>query len=176
MDIEIDVLAQRNDEEADDLVSTNEVDDMANEQTWPTEEELNVGAMAAAAGESVPDAKKGTTPKAVRRVPKGTSAYQAAWLIDEDDARGSEEDWTDTASDDGETPQLSFNFAGSDGTKEEKPAENEVEVPLLADEEEMEELTEEITSKAARFEDMDLEEESKQCVPNDPPLHSPLQC
>ncbi len=38
MDVEIDVLAQRTNEEADDLVSTNEVDeigvdDMANEQT-----------------------------------------------------------------------------------------------------------------------------------------------
>ena len=30
MDVDIDVLAQRN-EEADDLVSTNELDDMANE-------------------------------------------------------------------------------------------------------------------------------------------------
>ena len=70
--------------------------------------------MAAVAQESFPDAKKGTTPKAVRKVPKGTSAYRAVWLIDEDDARGSEEDWTDTASDDGKTPQLSFNFASGD--------------------------------------------------------------
>ncbi len=85
-DVEIDVLAQRNDEEPDDLVSTNELDDMANEQTWPAEKELNVGAMAAGAGESFPDAKKGTIPRAVHRVPKVASAYQAAWLIDEDDA------------------------------------------------------------------------------------------
>ena len=163
MDVEIDVLAQRNDKEADDLVSTNEVDDMVNEQTWPTDEELNAGAMAAG-GESLPDAKKGTTPKAVRKVPKGTSVYQAAWLIDEDGEGGSEGEWTDTASDDGETPQLSFNFTGADGAKE-TSAEDEAAVPLPADEDEMEELTEEITSKAARFEDMDLEEEAKQCVP-----------
>ena len=162
MDVEIDVLAQRNDKEADDLVSTNEVDDMINEQTWPTDEELNAGAIAVG-GESLPDAKKGTTPKAVRKVPKGTSAYQAAWLIDEDGEGGSEGEWTDTASDDGETPQLSFNFTGSDGTKE-KSAEDAAAVPLPADEEDMEELTEEMTSKAARFEDMDLEEEAKQCV------------
>jgi len=57
---------------------------------------------------------------------------------------------------------LSFNFAGGDGTKEEKPAENEIAVPLPADEEEMEKLTEEIGSEAARFEDMVLEEEPKQ--------------
>jgi len=163
MDVEIEVLAQRNNEVADDLVSTNEVDDMANEQTWPTEEELDAGA-AAAGGESLPDAKMGTTPKAVRKVPKGTSAYQAAWLIDEDGEGGSEGEWTDTASDDGEKPQLSFNFAGGDGMKEEA-AENEVAAPLPVDEEEMEELTEEVASKAVRFEDMDLEEEAKQCVP-----------
>jgi pre-rRNA-processing protein TSR1 len=70
MDVEIEVLAQRNDEEADDLVSTNEVDDMANEQTWPTEEELNAGAVAAG-GESLPDAKKGTTPKPYAKYRKG---------------------------------------------------------------------------------------------------------
>lgn len=163
MDVEIEVLAQRNDEEADDLVSTNEVDDMANEQTWPTEEELNTGTVAAG-DESLPDAKTGTTPKAVRKVPKGTSAYQAAWLIDEDGEGGSEGEWTDTASDDEGKPQLSFNFAGGGGgsAKEEKAAENEAAAPLPVDEEEMEELTEEIASKAARFEDMDLEEEAKQ--------------
>ena len=111
---------------------------------------------------SFPDAKKGTTPKAVHNVTKGTSAYQVAWLVDEDDARESEGDWADTASDGGEMPQLSFNFAGSDGMKEVKPVEGEVPVPIVADQEEMEELTEEITSKAAIFEDMDLEEESKQ--------------
>ena len=62
-------------------------------------------------------------------------------------------------------PHLSFYFARSNGTKEVKATENEIAMPLPAAEEEMEELTEEITSKAARFEDMDLEEESKQCVP-----------
>jgi len=172
MEVEIEVLVQRNDEEADDLVSTNEVDDMANEQTWPTEEELNTGALATG-GESLPDAKKGTTPKAVRKVPKGTSAYQAAWLIDEDGEGGSEGEWSDTASDDGEKPHLSFNFAGGDSAKEERDAEDDVAVPLPADEEEMEELTEEMASKAARFEDMDLDEEAKQFVPNFLPSNRP---
>lgn len=40
------------------------------EQTWPTEEEL---AQAAAARKKI-----------VKRVPKGTSEYQAAWIPDED--------------------------------------------------------------------------------------------
>ncbi|CDR99409.1 hypothetical protein [Sporisorium scitamineum] len=37
-----DVLQSRDEEFADDLVSENEPDDMANEQTWPTEEEMRV--------------------------------------------------------------------------------------------------------------------------------------
>ena len=160
MDVEIDILAQRNDEEADDLVSTNEVDDMANEQTWPTEGGLSVGAMVTAPWESFPDAKKDKTPRAIRKVPKG-----AMRPVGHEDARGSKGEWTDTASDGGEMPHLSFYFARRNGTKEVRPAENGIAVPLPAAEEEMEELTEEITSKAARFEDMDLEEESKQCVP-----------
>ena len=163
MDVEIEVLARRNEGEADDLVSTNEVDDLANEQTWPTEEELNTSAVAAG-GESLPDATKGTTPKAVRKVPKGTSAYQAAWLVDEDGDGGSEGEWSDTESDSKEKPHLSFNFADGGGAKEENVAEHEEAVDLPADEEEMEALTEEVAGKAARFEDMDLEEEAKQCV------------
>ena len=167
MDVEIEVLAQRNEGEADDLVSTNEVDDLANEQTWPTAEELDTSAVTAG-GESLPDAKKGTTPKAVRKVPKGTSAYQAAWLADEDGDEdgdgGSEGEWSDTESDSREKPHLSFNFAGRGSAKEENVAEHEEVISLPADEEEMEELTEEVASKAARFEDMDLEEEAKQCV------------
>lgn len=163
MDVEIEVLAQLNDEEADDLVSTKEVDDMANEQTWPTEDELNASAGPAGV-ESLPDANNSTTPKTVRKVPKGTSAYQAAWLIDEDGEGGSEREWSDVESDGGEKPHWSFKFADSDGVKEEKPVENEAAAYLPADEEEMEELKEGVASKAVTFEDMDLEEEAKQFV------------
>ena len=175
MDVEIEVLAQRNEGEADDLVSTNEVDDLANEQTWPTAEELDTSAVAAG-GESLPDAKKGTTPKAVRKVPKGTSAYQAAWLADEDGDRGSEGEWSDTESDSREKPRLSFNFADRGSAKEENVTEHEEAISLPADEEEMEELTEEVESKAARFEDMDLEEEAKQCVAFILPSTRPVLC
>ncbi|EIW68703.1 hypothetical protein TREMEDRAFT_74147 [Tremella mesenterica DSM 1558] len=59
-------------EEADDLVSTNTPDLMANEQTWPTEEDMAQGMF-----------ENGD--KRTKRVPKGTSAYQAAWIADEDD-------------------------------------------------------------------------------------------
>ncbi|KAM0746299.1 DUF663-domain-containing protein [Meredithblackwellia eburnea MCA 4105] len=86
----------------DSPASTNVPDDeelLMGEQTWPTEEEL-ASAPAALAGAKrvnglLPDAKEGTTPKRVRRVPKGTSEYQAAWIVDdedEDDEEGYEEE------------------------------------------------------------------------------------
>jgi len=60
----------------------NEVDCMEGEQTWPTEEELQ-------------DAEVGT--KKVRKVPKGTGDYQAAWITegeeyDDNDSEGDEEE------------------------------------------------------------------------------------
>ena len=66
--------------EADDLTALNDLDTMGNEQTWPTEEEM-------AEGEAMmKDAER--KPVRVRRVPKGTSAYQAAWILDEEDGEG----------------------------------------------------------------------------------------
>ncbi|XP_064112530.1 pre-rRNA-processing protein TSR1 homolog isoform X2 [Macrobrachium nipponense] len=62
------------------LVSTNEVDPMEGEQTWPTEEELK----------EAENQMKGSTRK--KLVPKGTSAYQAAWILDEDDDGDNDED------------------------------------------------------------------------------------
>ena len=49
-------------------------DPMEGEQTWPTEEEL-------AAAET----NFHKTKKTVRRVPKGTSEYQASWIIESDE-------------------------------------------------------------------------------------------
>jgi hypothetical protein len=48
----------------------------AGEQTWPTEEEL--AAAAAAGGAKL---RK-------RRLPAGTSEYQAAWILDDDEGSG----------------------------------------------------------------------------------------
>ncbi|XP_061538130.1 pre-rRNA-processing protein TSR1 homolog [Phycodurus eques] len=52
-----------------------EVDPMDGEQTWPTEAELL----------EVEEARKS---KRVIKVPKGTSDYQAAWIVDDDDENG----------------------------------------------------------------------------------------
>lgn len=66
------VLARPQPGQQESLVRENEVDPLAGEQTWPTEEEL----MEAAA--RAPKARK-------RRLPKGTSDYQAAWILDDSD-------------------------------------------------------------------------------------------
>ena len=52
------------------LEAENVPDEMEGEQTWPTEEEL----MAA-----------GKAQKKKKKVPKGTSEYQAAWILDDDE-------------------------------------------------------------------------------------------
>lgn len=77
------ILAEPDTTSADSLVSTNQPDDMMNEQTWPTEEEMKGGKDDVS--RPIPDAHEGTTPKTIKRVPKGTSQYQAAWIIDEED-------------------------------------------------------------------------------------------
>ncbi|XP_019505952.1 PREDICTED: pre-rRNA-processing protein TSR1 homolog isoform X2 [Hipposideros armiger] len=56
-------------------------DPMEGEQTWPTEEELN---------EANDFLKKSS--KVVKKVPKGTSSYQAEWILDEDGESGGEGD------------------------------------------------------------------------------------
>ncbi|KAG1740082.1 hypothetical protein EDD22DRAFT_1008253 [Suillus occidentalis] len=76
---------------ADSLVSTNVTDDMANEQTWLTEEEM-AGALQGTGDGKVPDAKKGTMPKRIKHILKGKTEYQASWIIDESEDEDQDED------------------------------------------------------------------------------------
>ncbi|KAJ7091936.1 ribosome biogenesis protein tsr1 [Mycena belliarum] len=141
MEVEPAVLGEAGDD-ADSLVSSNDPDDMANEQTWPTEEEMQ-GDGAAAAEPELPDAKQGTTPKVVRRIPKGMSEYQAAWIIDEDEDDGEDEDKVgdeDDAMDD---------------------AEEMEEMEDLPVEEDQEMETDE-RGRTVAFEELDVEEEARQ--------------
>lgn len=119
-----DILSEPTPSEADDMVSTNvpSEGDMLNEQTWPTEDEIaNAPANTGANGDMLPPALPGTTPRRLKKVPKGTSVYQAAWIPDEDD-----EDEYDNAYSEDEA-------MGDDG----QPAEGEFKEPrLLQDEEE----------------------------------------
>ncbi|THH02297.1 hypothetical protein EW026_g584 [Hermanssonia centrifuga] len=141
MDVESTMLAEPDAEDADSLVSSNDPDDLANEQTWPTEEEIQEAQKGQHVGDIIPEAKKGTTPKVVRRLPKGTSEYQAAWIVDESDEEGGE---------DGER----------EGEEVEMEEEEEmVEMPVK-DEDDMEMTTEGLRSVA--FQDLDMEEEGRQ--------------
>ncbi|KAJ9474379.1 Ribosome biogenesis protein TSR1 [Pseudozyma hubeiensis] len=94
-----DVLQSRDDEFADDLVSENEPDDMGNEQTWPTEEEMQAAerfAKQQADGEMPPPpALPGTTPKTILKGSgnaKDNAKYRAAWIIESDEEDDDEDD------------------------------------------------------------------------------------
>ncbi|KZW00951.1 ribosome biogenesis protein tsr1 [Exidia glandulosa HHB12029] len=138
MDVESTLLAERVPDEADSLVSTNEPDTMANEQTWPTEEEM--ADAPAASGDVMPDAPSGTTPRRVKRVPKGTSEYQAAWILDDDDEE-----------EDGD---------GEDGDGDEELGEDEeMEDMPIAD---VEPEEEDESQRGVHFEDLPMEEEKEQ--------------
>jgi len=137
MDVEPAVIAEPDDENADSLVSSNDPDDMANEQTWPTEEEMATGATVVSP--EIPDALEGTTPKAVRRIPKGMSEYQAAWIVDEEEDEDEGVDADDSAMDDVE--------------------EEAEEMQDLVEDDEMDLIE---SRKSVAFQDLDDEEEESQ--------------
>ncbi|KJA27824.1 hypothetical protein HYPSUDRAFT_130852 [Hypholoma sublateritium FD-334 SS-4] len=139
MEVESALLVQPDSDNADSLVSSNDPDDLANEQTWPTEEEMS--GQSTDAQSEIPDARDGTTPRSVRRIPKGMSEYQAAWIVDEADQEG----------EDDEDENRSTDEAGMEEIQE--------------DEEEMQDMPMEETPTevgGVRFEDLDVEEEEKQ--------------
>jgi len=139
MEVEPEILSERNASSADSLVSTNVPDDMANEQTWPTEEEMSSAVTHSEATiDAVPDASKGTTPKRIKRIPRGMSEYQASWIVDESDEE-SEDNASDQKSAIGE--------------------QDEEMVPLAS----AEDIDNDRTSAVA-FQDLDVEEEERQCV------------
>ncbi|KAG9051122.1 hypothetical protein FS837_011968 [Tulasnella sp. UAMH 9824] len=90
MELESTTLHEPNADDAESLTSRLEPDTMANEQTWPTEEEMR-GDDASTSASNLPDAAQGTTPKRVKRVPRGTSAYQATWIVDDDEGDDDDE-------------------------------------------------------------------------------------
>lgn len=141
MDVEAEpvLLAERVPSSADSLVSTNVADDMANEQTWPTEEEMS-GALQGTGEGEVPDAKKGTTPKRIRRIPKGMTEYQASWIVDESEDENQDEN--------------------QDGEEEGGGRIDEDEEMVLDDALD----TENERKSVVAFQELDMEEEQKQYV------------
>jgi pre-rRNA-processing protein TSR1 len=92
------VLAQVAPEARESLVRENEPDMLDGEQTWPTEEELK-------------DAEREAAALTKRKLPKGTSDYQAAWILDENDDDGDEEEEEEEIEDGGSLPDLELNTA-----------------------------------------------------------------
>ncbi|KAG8685246.1 hypothetical protein FRC08_013226, partial [Ceratobasidium sp. 394] len=148
------VLAERQSSDADSLTSTNRPDEMANEQTWPTAEELADGEAreAAALGAApTPGARKSK----IKRVPKGTSAYQAAWIIDDaDDEDEGDED------EDGDADMNAGQERENEGVYEVSEEEELVDLDVNA--EESEAMSTSRANKSVTFEDMDMEEETRQ--------------
>ena len=91
-----DLIASSTPEEREPLVRENEVDPLDAEQTWPTEEEL---------------AEAEEANKNRRRVPKGTSDYQAAWIVDEAFSDESEDESEDEDGARGGDPRAAFGLA-----------------------------------------------------------------
>lgn len=105
---------------------------------------------------SLPDADAGTTPKYIKRIPKGMSEYQAAWIFDSD-----EED------DEGDLEDAGSDMASMEAESHEEAEAPEEEEAEASEEEEMavDELIElESKKSVVAFRDLDVEEEAQQCV------------
>ncbi|KAG8876535.1 hypothetical protein FRB97_004124 [Tulasnella sp. 331] len=162
MDVEPTILSEATPDDAESLTSKLDPDTMANEQTWPTEDEMATGSMSNSRS-MLPDAAKGTTPKRViKRVPRGTSAYQAAWIVDEDD--GEDEDWESDEGGDGDEKMDEGSVEGSEKTERvvEEVEEEEDLVDLDVTNEDMESSNGRMASKSTTFEDLDMADEKEQ--------------
>ncbi|KAI8900619.1 hypothetical protein BC833DRAFT_618364 [Globomyces pollinis-pini] len=79
------VLHEANPELRESLVDQNDVDPMEGEQTWPTEEELAEADERVKNMEHLEDEAPFGETSMKRKVPVGTSSYQAAWILDDDE-------------------------------------------------------------------------------------------
>ncbi|XP_051522120.1 pre-rRNA-processing protein TSR1 homolog [Myxocyprinus asiaticus] len=118
------VLMKADPAERESLQAEAEVDPMDGEQTWPTEAEL----------EAAEEARKN---QRVMKVPKGTSDYQATWIIDDAEE---EDDDVDTCDDD-EDEIMEGGMDAEDGDNESQDAGSECASERDDDEEEEEEIS-----------------------------------
>lgn len=135
-EVDTGILAKPDQDDQDDLVSENEADTMGNEQTWPTEEEMAEGERLQAQAEAEEEDSRS------KKVPKGTSSYQAAWIVDDND---------DDLSDDEE--EESEDDEEAEMVEDDKAAHDEA----VEDEEEVE-----MDTRDQDFQDLDDAEEEKQ--------------
>ncbi|KAA8594086.1 pre-rRNA-processing protein TSR1 homolog [Etheostoma spectabile] len=105
-----------------------EVDPMDGEQTWPTETELL-------------EAEEARKTKRVMKVPKGTSDYQASWIVDEDEEENGEVDDESSEEDDDDDDMLDEAMDGGDeDNMSQEPGSGCVSEEEEEEEEEVEEL------------------------------------
>ncbi|XP_018412653.1 PREDICTED: pre-rRNA-processing protein TSR1 homolog isoform X1 [Nanorana parkeri] len=123
MEEDVKVLMKADPTAQESLQSEVVPDPMEGEQTWPTEEELK----------EAEESLKGNV-KVQKKVPKGTSNYQAAWFLDDEeiDGEGESEDDDDDDDDDMEDEQEdAMDEAVSE--EEEDSAEEESETVTIPD-------------------------------------------
>lgn len=121
MDVEDNAVYKPDPETMDNLVAENQPDCMEGEQTWPTEEELQ-------------EADEGAKKKRMVKVPKGTSDYQASWILDEVETEEDDEN-DDSEDDDDEDMEANDEDSMSDDEDEEQEQEDEEEVNTETDDE-----------------------------------------
>ncbi|NWX24064.1 TSR1 protein, partial [Aegotheles bennettii] len=122
MEEDVKVLMKADPNKQESLQSEVVPDPMEGEQTWPTEEELQEAEASLKAN------------RRVVKVPKGTSKYQAAWIVD-DGEEGSEKDDDDYEDDDidDEMMEEAVSQEGDSSEEEEEPAEEECETMTISE-------------------------------------------
>ncbi|XP_030632800.1 pre-rRNA-processing protein TSR1 homolog isoform X2 [Chanos chanos] len=120
-DGEVRVLMTADPSQRESLQAEAEVDPMDGEQTWPTESELQ-------------EAEEARKNKRLMKVPKGTSDYQATWIVDDGEEADDQEepDSCDDDEDDVEDMMEDDAGSGSDSGEEDEEVEEEEEISTTA--------------------------------------------
>lgn len=137
------LLATADPQKQTTLQKENIPDEMDAEQTWPTEEEIEAS-------------KNENKKKLIKRIPKGMSNYQAAWIPDIEEVSDEDED----EEDDDDEAEENYMSCESDMDSKDDDEKNEEDDD---DEEEYEEISvSEGPTNAAKYDkDMDMEEEKQ---------------
>ncbi|KAK5929527.1 hypothetical protein CgunFtcFv8_010752 [Champsocephalus gunnari] len=141
------VLMKADPSSRESLQAEAEVDPMEGEQTWPTDSELL-------------EAEEARKSKRVMKVPKGTSDYQASWIVDEEEESNGEIDEESSEEDDDDDDMLDEAMEDEDNVSQGPGSEEEEEEE---DEEEEEEVcAEERTGVDERYDEhIDVAEEEE---------------
>lgn len=116
------VLMKADPTRRESLQAEAEVDPMDGEQTWPTETEIL-------------EAEEARKNKRMMKVPKGTSDYQASWIVDEDEENG-DMDGESSEEDDDDDDMMD---EAMEGDEEDEDAHSQVPGSSCASDEEEEE-------------------------------------